>query len=79
MLTPKKKIRIGDSVKVNNIHYVVEELFVADFTRWVRCTSHRKKGTVTYRENTERKIMTYYDTNNHYFTEREWIRKIACK
>ena len=30
MLTPKKKIRVGDSVKVNNIHYVVEEMFVAD-------------------------------------------------
>lgn len=79
MLTPKKKIRVGDSVKVNNIHYVVEEMFVADFTRWVRCTSHRKKGTVSYTENSLRKKLTYYDTNNHYFTEREWLRKINSK
>lgn len=79
MLTPKKKIRVGDSTKIDNIVYVVEEMFIADFTRWVRCTSHRKKGTVTYTELSQRKKMTYYDTNNHYFTEREWLRNIKNK
>jgi len=66
----RKKIQVGDSAKINNNHYVVEELFVADSVRWVRVSTHRKKYTVTF----YKKKFTYYDTDNKYFTEGEWLR-----
>lgn len=75
MSISKKKIRVGDSVKVDSLHLVVEELFIADYTRWVRCSSHRKSWSVTYNDNGVRRKFTYYDSNTHYFTEKEWIRK----
>jgi hypothetical protein len=68
----KRKIQVGDSKKINNIHYVVEELFVADSVRWVRATTHRKKYNVTFYG----KKFSYYDTDNKYLTEGEWLRVV---
>lgn len=66
----KSKPEIGQSKKINGVHYLVEELFIADSTRWVRCTNVRKKITIGL----NKKKYSYYITDNKYFTEFEWIR-----
>ena len=70
----KKKLSIGDTFKKSNTLFTIEEFFVADFVRWVRCSKLRKKGKVIYN-----KIpYFYYDTENIYMTEIEVIKAIKA-
>lgn len=69
----KKKINIGDSyTSKTNQQYVVEELFTADSTRWVRTSTVKKKNKVSFYG----KTYISYTTENKYFTEYEWRKLI---
>lgn len=66
----KTQITIGSSKKIKDVEYIVDELFTADSTRWVRATYLRRKVKVAH----EGKRFTYYLIENKYFTEAEWKR-----
>jgi hypothetical protein len=66
----KKKPSVGDSKKTPQGVLLIEELFTADNTRWIRCSKFRKMIKVTY-YNTR---YTEYVNDNVYMSELEWIR-----
>lgn len=66
----RNKPVIGDSIKLQGTILVVEELFVADLVRWVRCSKLRKRGKVTYNGSTH----NYYEVENIYLPEFEVIK-----
>ncbi len=66
----KVKPQIGDSKKILGNVYVVEELFTADSTRWVRASWIRRIVKTKY----ENKKYVDYLLENKYFSELEWMR-----
>lgn len=66
----KVKPQIGDSKKILGNVYVVEELFTADSTRWVRASWTRRIVKTKY----ENKKYVDYLLENKYFSELEWMR-----
>jgi hypothetical protein len=69
-MSKKIKLKIGDTVKYKNSDLIIEEFFVADGIRWVRCSKLRRKNRVTY----DRKRYTLYLTDNTYLTELDCIK-----
>lgn len=72
----KRKIKAGYTVKTKNHEMLrMQELFVADGVRWVRCTKVRKTGAVKYngRKN------NYIDTENVYLTDTEWLKLLKSE
>jgi transposase len=73
-MSKKRKLKIGDAFDFKNTNLIIEEFFVADFIRWVRCSKLRKKGKVIY----DKKVHKYYESENTYMTELEVIRAIKA-
>ena len=71
-MSKRKKLRVGDSIKYKNLDLTIEEFFVADFTRWVRCTVLRRKNRIGYNG----KKYNIYLTDNMYLTELECFKSI---
>lgn len=71
-MSKKIKLKIGDVIKYKNSDLIIEEFFVADGIRWVRCSKLRRKNRVTY----DRKRYTLYLTDNTYLTELDCIKAI---
>lgn len=69
-MSKKIKLKIGDTIKYKNSDLIIEEFFVADGIRWVRCSKLRRKSRVTY----DRKRYTLYLTDNTYLTELDCIK-----
>ena len=69
-MSKKIKLKIGDAIKYKNSDLIIEEFFVADGIRWVRCSKLRRKNRVTY----DRKRYTLYLTDNTYLTELDCIK-----
>lgn len=69
-MSKKIKLKIGDTIKYKNSDIIIEEFFVADGIRWVRCSKLRRKNRVTY----DRKRYTLYLTDNTYLTELDCIK-----
>jgi hypothetical protein len=69
-MSKKIKLKIGDTVKYKNSDLIIEEFFVADGIRWVRCSKFRRKNKVTF----DKKRYTLYLTDNTYLTELDCIK-----
>lgn len=67
----KTKIKIGDSLNINERLHVIQDMFVADGTRWVYCSILKRRNKVKY--NSKIYSCNSYDTT--YLTETEWIKE----
>lgn len=71
-MSKKRKLKIGDTFKYKNSELIIEEFFIADFIRWVRCSKLRRKNRIGYNG----KKYNVYLTDNTYLTELECIKTI---
>ena len=67
----KKKLKIGESVKLPSMQKItLEEVFAADGVRWAKCTTFRKSGSVMYNGNKA----NFIDKETVYLTDLEWLK-----
>ena len=68
-MSKKRKISIGDSIVKSGNVLILDEVFTADGVRWVKANRTRKKYTVKFQGKTH----VFYDSENTYLTELEWL------